>query len=298
MADCSLSMSAAFNGLHGQGRILHRRHCFYHVKTAIVNNISEYAGAIGKEAKKELKKKMELMLLSLHYSNAAQFGTLFDEMTSELDRYPEYANYLKNTYKHQISNWCIGDAFYVPTCNNQLEGYNGHIKTNEMARLKLDIKQFLDFMMELLHCESRRRNPQSQDKKLFAGTISIDQSTVNEAVSLKEDQFPTCTMRIGQTVIIDVRDKKRVCIVREIPDVHISIHTFSKTRDSHVCLYKQTDKILCTCVKFAEKYMCPHAYIFECANGMRGVEGEHKSGSQKRGRPKLMGPALTRNRTL
>ena len=89
-----------------------------------------------------------------------------------------------------------------------------------------------------------------------------------------------------------------MCIAREIPDVHISIHTFSKTRDSHVCLYKQTDKILCTCVKFAEKYMCPHADLFECANGMRGVEGELSLikvvPKRKRGRPKLMGSALTR----
>ena len=58
---------------------------------------------------------------------------------------------------------------YIPTTNNQLEGYNSHIKNNELARAQLNIKDCLKFTLDLIRCESRRRDPSYKDSIQYSG---------------------------------------------------------------------------------------------------------------------------------
>ena len=167
-----------------------------------------------------------------------------------------------------------------------------------MSRLRQDIRQFLDFSLEILNCESR---PQSADRKLFRGIVEVDAETINAAISLSDAKFPTCRLSVGESVAINMSSRGSMLIIplNEIPHEEVlDIDQYALVRDNYIVLQRQPHSVLCSCKYFCEKYICAHAYLFECAAEIRGREAVLQLvrivPKRKRGRPRAIGPALSR----
>lgn len=285
--------------LNQQSRILNRRYCYYHVRSAILLGYKEHLGPSTPEGRKRIKKDLEKYLPVVHLAKKADFLKLFNLMLGKFTD-EELRQYLRKTYSVDYPQWHFGDHFYVPTCKTQLEGYDSHLKNNEFERVQLLIKDFLKFTMEIISCESSRRNPLSSDKKLFSGMIPIDRDTINSAIALKNASFPTCRLNVGQSIAVICQDDSthRLVQVHNLPRREPDIETYSQVRDKHLILQRHQQFIVCSCVYFAEKNVCAHSYLFECANDLRGRDAELKLvrvvPKRKRGRPKKMAAALVR----
>lgn len=251
--------------------------------------------------KADIKKDVFKLRCSYDKATFDKGCQLFLEKWAEYEQ--DFATYFENTWIRHNSQWFNGASYRMVSTNNGLENWNGGLKRYHTHWKITGLNQFKIDLMTIVSKESTSykkgdTQPFKQDVVITNRTMKAghDLSKFKSIVFVKgDDGKGRCYLRKGE-------DATKLNLAQVETFLEHDYQTFDEFAEHLFDIYTVTlemnantwkDTATCTCIAFADYYMCKHILCMVYKLGLEKYKGEHFLNPNKTpGRPRNATPAL------